>query len=236
MKNKYMKYASKNLQNFLFQRIKREKADGLIRKGTFTDEIVWGLNSYMFSNLEKRKQKIFRKGMFLFGMVRRDAKLYVESTKIKLPKKHNQIEYNQNIDPNNLDKITGTDINHAYWRIAYNLGIISEKTYIKGLPDEFKSVRLSALSTMGAPKKYQIIKKGVVTNKFLEVKGDPLLQEAYILIRYTCFKYMNKVKRMLGKDFLCYKTDCIYYVDSKDNRKKVNEFFEKNELMVKQLV
>jgi len=231
-----MKYASKNLQNFLFQRIKREKADGLIRKGTFTDEIVWGLNSYMFSNLEKRKQKIFRKGMFLFGMVRRDAKLYVESTKIKLPKKHNQIEYNQNIDPNNLDKITGTDINHAYWRIAYNLGIISEKTYIKGLPDEFKSVRLSALSTMGAPKKYQIIKKGVVTNKFLEVKGDPLLQEAYILIRYTCFKYMNKVKRMLGKDFLCYKTDCIYYVDSKDNRKKVNEFFEKNELMVKQLV
>jgi hypothetical protein len=47
---------------------------------------------------------------------------------------------------------------------------------------------------------------------------------------------MNKVKRMLGKDFLCYKTDCIYYVDSKDNRKKVNEFFEKNELMVKQLV
>ena len=231
-----MKYASKNLENFLLQRIKREKADGLIRKGTFTDEIVWGLNSYMFSNLDKKKQKIFRKGMFLFGMVRRDAKLYVESTKIKLPKKHNQIEYNQTTDPNKLDKITGTDINHAYWRIAYNLGIISEKTYIKGLPDEFKSVRLSALSTMGAPKKYQIIKKGVVTNKFLEVKGDPLLQEAYILIRYTCFKYMNKVKRMLGKDFLCYKTDCIYYVDSKDNRKKVNEFFEKNELMVKQLV
>jgi hypothetical protein len=46
---------------------------------------------------------------------------------------------------------------------------------------------------------------------------------------------MNQVKRKLGKDFLCYKTDCIYYIDTKENRKKVNDFFKEKELFSKQL-
>jgi hypothetical protein len=236
MISKYVKYAPKNLESFLLERIKKEKGDGLLRKGTFTNEIVWGLNSYMFSNMNKTKQKNFRKGMFLFGMVRKDAKEYLQTKKrIKLPKQYKQIEYVDSVDESLLDNVTGTDINHAYWRIAYNLGIISERTYIKGLPDEYKSVRLASLSTLGASKKYFKIKKGVLTNQIKEIKGEEELQNLYVLIRYTCYKYMNKVKRILGKDFLCYKTDCIYYIDSKENRKKVKDFFNLHKLSVKQL-
>ena len=43
------------------------------------------------------------------------------------------------------------------------------------------------------------------------------------------------MKKILGIDFLCYKTDAIYYIDTKENRKKVNDFFYDNDLLMKQL-
>lgn len=219
------------------KRIKSEKADGYLKTGTFTSEIVWGSYSYIFSNLNKKKQTSFKKGMFLFGMVRKDAKNYLKKNpEIKLPKKYGQIEYNGKLDEERFGKITGTDLNHAYWRIAYNLGILSDMTYYKGLKDDFKEVRLAALSTLGATKRYQKIKDGILIDDYYVIAGDEKLQQIYKLIRYTCYRYMNQVKKILGIDFLCYKTDCIYYIDTKENRKKVRDFFEEKDLLMKQLV
>ena len=236
MKNKLVKYASATSETFIFNRMQSEKADGYIKKGVFTNEIVWGNYSYIFSKLDRKKQTAFRKGMFLFGMVRRDAKIFLQrNTKIKLPKKYGQIDYIGSLNEDLLGKVTGTDLNHAYWRIAYNLGIISEQTYMKGLNDSFKSVRLASLSTLGKEKKYQKIKKGEIIDDYLIIGGEEELKSIYILIRYTCYKYMNEVKKLLGKDFLCYKTDCIYYIDNKENRKKVKDFFNQKNLLMKQL-
>jgi hypothetical protein len=236
MKNKLVKYASATSETFIFNRMQSEKANGYIKKGVFTNEIVWGNYSYIFSKLDRKKQTAFRKGMFLFGMVRRDSKIFLQkNTKIKLPKKYGQIDYIGSLNEDLLGKVTGTDLNHAYWRIAYNLGIISEHTYMKGLKDEFKSVRLASLSTLGKEKKYQKIKNGEIIDEYLIIGGEEELKSIYILIRYTCYKYMNEVKKLLGKDFLCYKTDCIYYIDNKENRKKVKDFFNQKNLLMKQL-
>jgi len=237
MRGKNSHYPSKNLQSFILNRMKTEKADGFIKRGTFSDEIVWGNNSYIFSSLDKEKRRSFNKSLFLFTMVKKDARLYLKKNKnIKLPKKYPQIEFASKIKEDALGDITGTDLNHAYWRIAYNLGIISLNTYEKGLNDDFKSVRLSALSTLGANKTYQKIKAGELINEYLVNKGDDNLKKVYILIRFTCYKYMNKVKKMLGDDFLCYKTDCLYYIDTKENRKMVTDFFKEQNLEMKQLV
>lgn len=231
---KIIKYTPKNSESFILKRMITDKANGLIKRGTFTNEIVWGAYSYIIPCLTKKKQVAFKKGMFLFGMVRKDVNAYLKHKEIRLPKRYGQIEYNDNLD--NIPKnVTGTDLNHAYWRIALNLGIISEKTYFKGLNDEFKEVRLAALSTLGGKKKYQKIKNGVITNEYFVVEGDEDLRKVYTLIRLTCYKYMTQVKKMLGNDFLCYKTDCIYYVDTKTNRKRVSEFFEEKGLLMKQL-
>lgn len=236
MKNKLVKYASATSETFIFNRMQSEKANGYIKKGVFTNEIVWGNYSYIFSKLDRKKQTAFRKGMFLFGMVRRDAKIFLQKNpKIKFPKKYGQIDYIGSLNEDLLGKVTGTDLNHAYWRIAYNLGIISEHTYMKGLKDEFKSVRLASLSTLGKEKKYQKIKNGEIIDEYLIIGGEEELKSIYILIRYTCYKYMNEVKKLLGKDFLCYKTDCIYYIDNKENRKKVKDFFNQKNLLMKQL-
>ena len=178
----------------------------------------------------------FKKGMFLFGMVRKDVKAYLQINKVKLPIKYGQIEYNKELNEELFGKITATDLNHAYWRIAYNLGVISEKTYNKGLNDDFKAVRLAALSTMGANKKYQKIKNGKLLDEYKVVYGDDTLKDVYKLIRLTCYKYMNQVKKKLGRDFLCYKTDCIYYIDTQYNRKIVKDFFKEKDLYMKQLV
>jgi hypothetical protein len=223
------------MEQFLINKIETLKGNGYIKKGTFTNEIVWGKNSYIFSVLDKKKQQAFKTGMFLFGMVRKDAKAYLNKNKIKLPKKHSQIEYNGSFNEELFGNVTGTDLNHAYWRIAYNLGIISDHTYMKGIDDKFKSVRLAALSTLGADKKYRIIHNGKITNDYKIIEGDLSLQQIYKLIRYSCYKYMNEVKVILGQDFLCYKTDAIYYIDTKENRKKVRDFFKQKNLLMKQL-
>lgn len=212
-------------------------SSGYIKKGTFTNEIVWGNYSYIFPCMNKKSQTNFKKGMFLFGMVRRDAKKFIKRRpNFRIPKRHAQIEYNKDINFDIFGDVTGTDLNHAYWRIAYNLGIISDKTYIKGIDDKFKSVRLAALSTLGSDKKYQKISGGKITQDTLIIKGEEDLQRVYVLIRLTCYKYMSQVKKMLGKDFLCYKTDAIYYIDTKENRQKVREFFKSKDLLMKQLV
>lgn len=234
--DKIVKYVSKQSENILLNRMIKEKGNGYIKKGTFTTEIIWGSHSYIVPNMNKAKQKSFKKGMFLFGMVRKDVKTFIKKNpEIKLPRSYSQIEYSKTLDERLFGKITATDLNHAYWRIALNLGIISPMTYFKGLPDEFKAVRLAALSTMGMEKKYQKIKDGKLTNDFHITKGDEGMKKVYRLIRLTCYKYMYQVKKILGKDFLCYKTDAIYYIDTKENRKVVNEFFVKKDLLIKQL-
>lgn len=234
MKKRVVKYGSKTAEGFLLKRMKKECANGLIKTGTFTNEIVWGAYSYILPLLDKKKQSAFKRGMFLFGMVKSDAKKFLEGhDNIKLPKKYPQIEYRYEIK--NIRKVTGTDLNHAYWRIAYNLGIISEMTYLKGLNDDFKSVRLAALSTLGANKKYFKIVDGEITDQVHIVYGNESLQDVYRLIRYTCYKYMNEVKKILGSEFLAYKTDCIYYIDNAKNRKLVSNFFDEKGLLMKQL-
>lgn len=236
MKNKSVTYTSKTSEDFIFKRMVEEKANGLIKRGTFTNEIVWGNNSYIFPCMDKKKQMAFKKGMFLFGMVRKDVKEYLKTNTIKLPTKYAQIEYNKELNEDLFGKITATDLNHAYWRIAYNLGIITDKTYTKGLNDDFKAVRLASLSTMGANKKYQKIKDGKLLDEYKVFYGDDKLKDVYKLIRLTCYKYMNQVKKKLGRDFLCYKTDCIYYIDTQYNRKIVKDFFKEKDLYMKQLV
>lgn len=236
MKKKSVTYTSKTSEDFIFKRMVEEKANGLIKRGTFTNEIVWGNNSYIFPCMDKKRQASFKKGMFLFGMVRKDVKEYLKTNTIKLPNKFAQIEYNKELNEDLFGKITATDLNHAYWRIAYNLGIITDKTYTKGLNDDFKAVRLASLSTMGANKKYQKIKNGKLLDEYKVIYGDDTLKDVYKLIRLTCYKYMNQVKKKLGKDFLCYKTDCIYYIDTQYNRKIVRDFFKEKDLYMKQLV
>ena len=90
MKNKTVTYTSKNNEDFIFKRMVEEKANGYIKRGTFTNEIVWGSKSYIFPCMDKKRQMAFKKGMFLFGMVRKDVREFLKNNQIKLHTKYVQ--------------------------------------------------------------------------------------------------------------------------------------------------
>jgi hypothetical protein len=226
-------FLPKQKEKYVLELIKKNSGNAYFRKGNFSSEIVWDGKSYLFPS--DGKHRAYSKGMFLFSMVRKDARNFIKAgKKIQLPTQFPVNEYNNDFSKFEF-KITGTDLNHAYWRIAYNLGIITKTTYLRGLDDEFKTVRLAALSTLGKGRDYFVIKDGVNTNNVVKIGVDENLNELYKAIRYTCFSYMQNIKTMLNDDFVCYRTDCVFYVDTKENRKLVRGYFKDEKMEMKQL-
>jgi len=226
-------FRPKAKEKYLLNLMKMTSGNGYMRKGNFSSEIIWDGKSYVFP--ANGTKKSYRKGLFLFGMVRKDAKNFIKKgNKIKIPKRYPVNEYNENFTKMD-EPMTGTDLNHAYWRIALNLGIISKNTYTKGLDDDFKALRLAALSTLGKGKEYQVIKDGKLTDEVVRIGIDDEMDDLYKAIRYTCYKYMQKIKKMLKGDFICYRTDCVYYVDTTENKKMVRDYFKSEKMSYKQL-
>jgi len=230
---KFRIFKDRHKEKFILDLIKRNKGNGYLRKGNFSSEVIWDGKSYSFPKMGDGRS--YSKGIFLFAMVRKDAKSFLKKGgKVRMPKRYPVNEYNQDFLKLS-DKITGTDLNHAYWRIAFNLGIITRSTYSKGLEDDLKMVRLAALSTLGKGKDYYTIKDGVITNEVVTIGTDEDMDRLYRAIRFTCYDYMQIIKEKLGKDFVAYKTDCVYYLDTKENRKMVRGFFKENQMTTKQL-
>lgn len=218
--------------------IVNNQSDAFLRYGNFSHEIVDGKTCYVFppDNVKEKKLSKMRQGIYLFSVVRKDAKLWLKNNPtFSLPNKNPVNEYSSGIEDFENQKVTGTDLNSAYWTIAYNLGIISKNTYEKGIGNDLKQIRLATLSTLGSGKKYYVIKDGELTNDEVCIGSDEKLADVYRLIRYTCYMYMNHLKNKLGKSFVAYRTDCIYYIDTKENRSIVHKYFKSKKLTYKQL-
>lgn len=213
-------------------RLKRRGTSYYVRQGTECVEVVVDEINFFFKK-EKRFPLHF---LYLFGLVRKEAGEWTsQKTQIDLPVEYPSVKYNYDFKQGK-SKIVGYDVNHAYWRLAKNLGIIRPSTFEKALKSEAKAIRLAALSTMGRSKVYEFYKGGeIFDGKKHITQEDKLLMDAYKLIRLTCFKIMFDASEILGDDFDCWKTDCIYFRDSEENRKTMSEFFRDNGLTYKLL-
>lgn len=213
-------------------RLKRRGTSYYVRQGTECVEVVVDEINFFFKK-EKRFPLHF---LYLFGLVRKEAGEWTsQKTQIDLPVEHPSVKYNYDFKQGR-SKIVGYDVNHAYWRLAKNLGIIRPSTFEKALKPEAKAIRLAALSTMGRSKVYEFYKGGeIFDGKKHITQEDKLLMDAYKLIRLTCFQIMFDASEILGDDFDCWKTDCIYFRDSEENRKTISEFFQDNGLTYKVL-
>lgn len=227
-----VKILPKSQEQIMLDMIAQGKQYALYKMGNFSNQLVWNNTTYIFNS--DRKRSIFKEGLFIFSMVKRDVLKFLQRKKdIENKKKYpTNVIVDEAAEDNR--KITATDLNHAYWRIAYNLGYISKNTYMKGLTIPNKALRLAALSTLGRDKDYRVIRNGKLTKETKTVKGDKQLQVIYNNIRNTCFYHMNEAARILGGDFIAYKTDCIYYFDNPANRTKVQSYFKKVNINFKQ--
>jgi hypothetical protein len=214
----------------LLKRLSQKGDIAYYRQGSFSEEIIWQGRKFLFPSPKKSIQD----GMWVFRSVIRDVKDYISKNDIhpkdRLPVNH----WNRRLQ-NFQGKITATDVDHAYWRIAFLQGIISSKTYFKGLEIKDKSLRLAALANLASTKEYYIISEGQVTSKTIILKYDSLLHTLYNNIRFSCFEFMTEMAHMLNDNYICYKTDCIYYIDRPENREKVQQYLESKNMMWKQL-
>jgi len=203
--------------NNSIKKMEKLKKNFKVRKSANYKEIITnnGNSKVIFNDGNK-----FKGGLFLFNMVKNDINNYI--TENGYITHYDQLPVNcvnENFDKEY--KIIGVDINNAYWSIAFLKGYISENTYIKGLTKkEYKSIRLSALSSLGKSRTYEVYEQGKHVRNELKVANDEL-QNFYFDIRYSTYGVMYEVANQLGNDFHSWKTDCINFKDTISNRKKV---------------
>ena len=220
-----------NHKKVILHRLKKTKADAYYRRGSFSDEIIWEGRKFRFPS----GKATAKTGMWVFRSVSRDVKTYVAGKKVReLPRLPVNM-WNERLRKFR-GRLTATDVDHAYWRIAYMEGVITQRTYQRGLEIKDKSLRLAALANLASSKEYQLIKGGEITEETVVLKYDPVLQRIYNNIRYACYAHMAEMAKLLGDDFICYKTDCIYYRDTPENREKVHTYLDSVGLDWKQLV
>lgn len=198
------------------------KENGYLRSSMMGSEIIWGDAKFKIPSKEGRKNQ---SSMVIFSMVSRNALTYLKTHSLKKTKYLPSEKWNNRFL--NYENIIGTDINSAYWEIAYQLGVITEKTHSKGeLQITNKAILLASLAALGSDKSYQVIRDGQLVNEYVVLKGNDQLKEVYKKIRLRCFKYMDDLAALLGNDFVCYKTDCIYYRHTQANVQKVRDYMD----------
>jgi hypothetical protein len=169
-------------------------------------------------------------------MVNDDVKKFIDNNPfIDLPPQKKIKDYNYDYD-DEVGTITGTDLDHAYWRIAYVKGYISKNTYEHGIKDEkSKTIRLATLGVLGTEQKFDKYVNGEYVETIVNRRENKAIKMVYKDIRLTCFYMMYELSVQLGEDFESWNTDCIYYRDSVENRKIVHEFFDMHNMLYKQL-
>jgi hypothetical protein len=193
-----------------------------VRSSANIVEIVTSTGKKIYEHKNQR----FKEGLYLFGMVKRDVLNYIAENGSIEPYMELPVNYaNQNFDYDN--NVIGLDIDNAYWSVAKLKGYISKKTYDKGLEqkDGMKSIRLSCLSTLGKSRVYNVYEDGIYVGDE-NVKEDKELQDIYNDVRFSTYGVMLEISELLGKDFCCWKTDCIFFKDTIENRDKAKMIIE----------
>jgi hypothetical protein len=197
------------------------------------EEVIYGYHLFRFPVNGQPKKQL--EGLEYFNMVRRQAIKFIErNPNFELP-----VEYPQEYFVNNRKfkkvAMAHCDLKHAYWRIAFLLGVIDKKLYDKVWDNEtshYKRIRLQSLAVLGQPKTYMQYVNGRPTGEIHYFGGDQRLRDVYTLIRLTCYQYMMKAGKILGKDnFIGYKTDGIFFVDTKENLAKLTKYFNREKLI-----
>lgn len=227
LKRKYVKSVS---ADSYVSRLVDSKLSFSVRKASECTEIILDDKHIVFAS----QNNFPKKKIYLFNTVKNQVIKWLSKNELDMPPKNTSIKYNYDYDTDE-GVMCGTDLNHAYWRIAYLYGMITEKTYIGGLDTDCKALRLATLSVLGREKTFTRYEKGKNIETYISQSENLDLKNVFKFIRLTCFNYMKEASDLLGDDFFAWKTDCIYYRESLKNIKMVQDYFDQYNLTYKQL-
>lgn len=228
------KYKYGKTANNMIAQLKKKKQEFFSRKSDYIEIVIHEGTEYVFPI--RGEERFPPQQLWLFGAVQRDAiKFILNNEKWEMPVTNPTNLYNLKYD-DTIGIITGTDINSAYWEIAHQIGVISDVTYTKATFDEYKKVRLASLAILGRKIAFKHYVDGVEVAPFILDHQTDSLRNIYRAIRYICYRHMQEIGKLLGDDFECYRTDCIYYRDTPENRALVYNYLDKEGFDYKQLV
>ena len=120
LKRKYVKSVS---ADSYVKDLINNKLSFQVRRASECTEIILDDKHIVFasqSNFPKKK-------IYLFNSVKQQVSKWLKENVVFLPEDIHSIRYNYDYDTDE-GTMCGTDLNHAYWRIAYLYGMINEKT------------------------------------------------------------------------------------------------------------
>lgn len=138
------------------------------------------------------------------------------------------VDWSNNI-PINCENICEIDLNAAYWEIAFQSGYISPEIYNEGFNFR-KKIRLVSLGSIAKNEKIIEYKDG-------EYFGITENRHKYAKIFFNISRYvydiMNICKDFLGKDYLFFWVDAIFFKNSDSNRAMIHEILNDAEMKFK---
>jgi len=203
-----------------------------------------------FQDIYSSKKMIFNSGGYMshkeMRLQREIKKEVEENTKGQIIKYNGQkIAYNQFSDTIEymiettgeyikLENIYEMDITKAYYKIALNLGYISQAFYDKclNLP---KDIRLRLIGSIATKKVIEIYKKGEQVS--IKVVQNERLRQIWFHICYEVGKIMSECSESIHDYFVFYWVDGIYFqkrvgmnIESDPSRQIIQNIFENNNL------
>jgi hypothetical protein len=122
------------------------------------------------------------------------------------------------------------DARHCYWRIAYILGYISRRTYLKYCENpQYKTLRNIALAILNTSIKREYYYNGVKTH---EIHCDiSYYQTIYRNIRHFAYNHSGQVRAAIGDLCIAYRVDGIYTLP--DGLNLTKKLFRTSDLLYK---
>lgn len=128
-------------------------------------------------------------------------------------------------DPNRnayWDKCDEVDLNKAYWVAAHKVGVISDEIFQEGLSSGLSKIELLAcIGTMAKVQKERSY-DGQRYQKSVTLQDSALTKHIWRAVSYQVDKCMQDCARALGKEFLFYWTDAVFFHSTPANKALVD--------------
>lgn len=161
------------------------------------------------------------KNLWIFSATKKQVKAWLNSNRLEiLPEMYPSVKKNLSVYDNlpTYGKFLSTDMNHCYWRMAYNLGYIKLKLYERlideDLPEEkqkeYKLLRNKALACLRTLETVHDLQGLQRIRSYSNGSGE--MEQLYNDLRNRCYKIIHDIADAIGEGFIKYRTDCIYYL------------------------
>jgi len=227
------KDSSYKIKSSYLQRIKdktkvlnKQKMDYVLKVGGSS----YKLDSVLYKDKAYNKTSLSQKDLVFIRKVKSYVtknKIYVKFLDQYFPSDVQYMDVNPVLQNKKFTNVVEIDVDEAYWKTAYMMGVISKEIYEEGKKGELgKYTRLVALGALAKKETHYIYVNGKFSHK-KEVRSV-LTENVWYSICKRLADVMQDSKKMLGDDYLFYWVDGIYFVDSKSNRKKITSHFLKH--------